>query len=424
MDNTAEILVEDKEKLLINNESITFKAKLAVIVAALGYFVDAFDLVLFNIIRVQSLLELGLTQAEILTKGAYIINMQMAGMLLGGFFWGILGDKIGRVKVLYGSIIIYSLATLINAFIYNVELYAWIRFIAGIGLAGEIGAGITLVSELLPKHIRGYGTTIVASTGIFGCVMAALFAEFFNWRTCYIIGGVMGLGLLFLRVVTHESPMFQKSKKNIAIKNGRLRDVFLHPKRLSRYLACVALGLPLYMCNIIFSTFAPEVGVALGISEPIEVSKIFLYSGIAMVIGDIASGILSQKIKSRKKILYIFSISLALILTSLLIYPPSTAFGYYVHMTIAWFFVGYWAVLLTTSAELFGTNIRATVATSIPNVIRATTIPLTMAFTFLVANTSPLNAVYIIFATVMFFTMLGLFGIRETYGRDLDFVEN
>jgi putative MFS transporter len=404
-------------------ELICIKGKLAVLVAALGYFVDIFDIIMFGIIRVASLKDLGLTQAEILTKGAYILNMQMAGMLLGGFIWGILGDKVGRVKVLYGSIIVYSLATLANAYVTDAESYAIIRFIAGIGLAGEIGAGITLVSELLPKEKRGYGTTIVASTGVFGAVAAALAGEYLDWKTCYILGGFMGLALLLLRVATHESGMFAKFSTDNTVKKGRLRDIFLNSSRCTRYFACVLMGVPMFFNNVILSVFAPEVARAIGIIEPISTAKIFFYGGIAIVLGDICSGLLSQKLKSRKKALNIFMFSLAIAIVYFFTFPPETANQYYIINSIAWFFVGLWAVLLTTASELFGTNIRATVTTSVPNMIRATTIPLTSAFTAIIAVSNAYYASMILAVISLSLGFLGVFLIRETYGKDLDFVE-
>src|SRR6187402_2881858 len=182
-----------------------------VIVAALGYFVDIYDLLLFGIVRKASLTDLGIIGDANRDAGEFLISMQMYGMLLGGIFWGILGDKKGRLSVLFGSIITYSIANIANGMVHSVEAYAFWRLIAGVGLAGELGAGITLVAETLPKNKRGYGTMIVASVGLTGAVVANLVYQIFgDWRLCYYAGGVLGLLLLFLRVSVRESGLYKQ----------------------------------------------------------------------------------------------------------------------------------------------------------------------------------------------------------------------
>src|SRR6185312_6239212 len=173
---------------------------LAVIVGALGYFVDIYDLLLFNIIRLPSLRSLGLTADEADKRGLTILSIQMGGLLIGGIIWGILGDKKGRLRVLFASIILYSLGSIANGMVHTVTQYEVARFITGLGLAGELGAGITLVSELMPKEKRGISTAWVAGIGLTGAVFAFLIKYWFvgadgaGWRTCYYIGG--GLGFL------------------------------------------------------------------------------------------------------------------------------------------------------------------------------------------------------------------------------------
>ncbi|NCW12433.1 MAG: MFS transporter, partial [Chitinophagia bacterium] len=186
---------------------------LPVFVAALGYFVDVYDLLLFTIVRQPSVLSIGSTMETIIVDSAHIINWQMSGLLIGGILWGVLGDKKGRLKVLFGSILLYSLANILTSFVQNVDQYAYCRFIGGIGLAGELGAGITLVSEMLPNNKRGIGTSMVAGIGLFGAVFAYFTFKFTNdWRLCYQIGGVLGFFLLILRVRVAESFMFESAK--------------------------------------------------------------------------------------------------------------------------------------------------------------------------------------------------------------------
>ena len=164
---------------------------LAVLVAALGYFVDIYDLILFGAVRGPSLQALGFSPADVQDKGILLLQLQMGGMLVGGILWGIIGDRRGRLSVLFGSIILYSIANLVNGTVDTLTGYAICRVIAGIGLAGELGAGITLVSELMDKERRGLGTTIVAATGILGGVVAGIVGgavpgiPAVDWRTAY-----------------------------------------------------------------------------------------------------------------------------------------------------------------------------------------------------------------------------------------------
>src|SRR5918994_2783616 len=203
---------------------------LSILVAALGYFVDIYDLILFSIVRVKSLISIGVPKEDLLQTGALLLNMQMGGMLLGGLLWGILGDRRGRLSVLFGSIFLYSAANIANAFVDSVGAYAVLRLIAGIGLAGELGAGITLVSEVMSRESRGYGTTIVAAVGITGAVVAALVGDFFDWRTAYIVGGIMGIALLVLRIGVYESGMFEQVKAS-SVSRGSYFKLFSSRER-------------------------------------------------------------------------------------------------------------------------------------------------------------------------------------------------
>lgn len=277
-----------------------------VLVAALGYFVDIYDLILFSIVRVASLKSLGVPDVQMLDTGVLLLNMQMGGMLVGGILWGILGDKRGRISVLFGSIFLYSLANILNGFVTNVEMYAVLRFIAGVGLAGELGAGITLVSEVMPKTKRGYGTMVVASIGVMGAVAAALIVELTEWRTSYFIGGGMGIAILILRFGVYESGMYNSIKEASHVGKGEFIKLFTDKGRFLKYLYCILIGLPLWFVVGILITFSPEFGKAFGITEPISAGKAVMFCYIGLVFGDIFSGTLSQVLNPVKKF-YIFS---------------------------------------------------------------------------------------------------------------------
>jgi len=278
----------------------------AVIVAALGYFVDVFDIWLFANFRIKSLSELGLSGDALITEGAFVLNCQQAGLLVGGFVWGILGDKFGRMRALFGSILLYSLANIANAFVHDITSYAALRFIAGFGLAGEIGTGVTLVSELMSKEKRGYGVTIVATVGVAGAIAAAFVGKFMDWRSAFILGGVMGLSLLFLRVLVHESGMFHETKERTDIKRGSLLMLINSRSRFVRFVSCCMLGIPVWVVFGLYGVFAPEIATALGIAGTVDVSSSLLWASIGITAGDLISGLLSQWMKSRKKPIGLF----------------------------------------------------------------------------------------------------------------------
>ena len=276
-----------------------------ILVAALGYFVDIYDLILFSIVRVPSLTALGLSGDALLESGVLLLNMQMAGMLVGGIAWGVMGDRRGRLSVLFGSIVLYSIANIANAFVHDVSTYAALRFIAGVGLAGELGAGITLVSEILPKEVRGYGTTIVASVGVMGAVVAVLVGDAFDWRIAYIVGGVMGLALLVLRIGVFESGLFEGVKQT-TVARGNFFALFANPARTRRYLSAVLVGLPIWYVIGILITFAPELGAAVGVTPAPRAARAVLFAYLGLTVGDLASGLISQWMRSRKRALGLF----------------------------------------------------------------------------------------------------------------------
>jgi MFS family permease len=392
-----------------------------VIIAALGYFVDIYDLLLFGIVRKPSLIALGYTNpADLLSKGEYLMSVQMYGLLLGGILWGTLGDKKGRLSVLFGSILMYSLANIANAFVTTIDQYAMVRFVAGIGLAGELGAGITLVAEILPKEIRGYGTSLVASLGLLGAVLANVVADKFDWKVAYIIGGVLGLCLLVMRVSIFESGMFNAAKES-KVSRGNFLYLFGNWKRLSKYLRCIFLGLPTWFVIGILITFSPEFAEAMGI-EGIKAGSAIMYCYIGLSMGDLSSGMLSQWFQSRKKVVLLF---LVMTISSLFLYlyVVNSILMFYAVCFLLGLSIGYWALFVTIGAEQFGTNLRSTVATTVPNFIRGTVPTLLYLFNTSKVQFGIINGSLVLGLVCVAIALYALLGIEETFGKDLDFNE-
>jgi predicted MFS family arabinose efflux permease len=396
---------------------------LPVIVASLGYFVDVYDLLLFNIVRVPSLRDLGLTEEQISGIGANIYNWQQAGLLIGGFMWGILGDKLGRRSVLFGSILMYSLANIACGFTNSIEVYAFLRFIAGLGLAGELGAGITLIAEILPKELRGYGASVVASVGLAGAIAAFFAVKLTDWRTAYFIGGGMGLLLLVLRVNVLESIVFNKSLEKRGARPVPWWTIFTSWSRLVRYIRCMGIGLPTYMIIGIYSTFGNEFAKALGIPGDIQASSCVLYTYIGIVTGDFFSGILSQWLRSRRKAILLMMSMTAVGVIWLLYGGIGSATTLYICYAWLGFSIGYIAMFLTTTAEQFGTNLRATVTTSVANNVRATVLLTLPLFQLLKPGWGVLNAGAMVGVTCFSLALLSLWKMEETYGKELDYEE-
>jgi len=393
-----------------------------VIIAALGYFVDIYDLLLFSIVRIPSLKALGLTGDQLLKQGIFLINVQMAGLLAGGILWGILGDKKGRLSVLFGSILLYSIANLANGFVTDVTQYAVLRFIAGVGLAGELGAGVTLVAEILPKQIRGYGTTLVASVGLFGAVLAYFVAAYTDWQVAYWIGGGLGLSLLLLRYSVAESGMFA-AVKHKAVERGNILKLFSNARLFFNYLRCIFIGLPIWFVIGILVTFSPEFGTSLGLDVPVEAGKAVMFCYIGLSLGDLSSGVISQALKSRKKVVLLFIFFTTLSMTCYLLqgkFPLSLFYGSCVFLG---FSIGYWALFVTIAAEQFGTNIRATVATTVPNFVRGTVVPLTMIFEWLRTGHTMVASAALVGGGTIIIALLALWKMKETFGKELDFVD-
>jgi MFS family permease len=412
-------------------------ATLAVIVAALGYFVDIYDLILFTMVRKPSLLGLGYCAgldiksdacaAILKDNGVYLINMQMTGMLLGGIAWGVLGDKRGRLSVLFGSITLYSIANIANGTVHSLDSYAAWRLVAGFGLAGELGAGVTLVSELMGKEHRGLGTTIVAAVGVLGGLLAGLIGGAFgvphpDWRIAYYFGGGLGLVLLVLRIGVVESGMFHATV-NARVSRGAFWRLFTNRKRFIRYVGIILVGIPVWYVIGIPITFSDSIGLELGLHDPPvpATAAFFCYAGCSL--GGVLSGLLSQRLRSRRKALAIFLVAVVVVMALYFTIGGMSLTMFYVLCAAAGATTGYWAVMVTTAAELFGTNLRATVATTTPNFVRGAVPLLTSTWLMLGGHVSLSNAAIVVGAGTMGLAALGLTAVNETFGVDLDFTE-
>lgn len=395
----------------------------AILVASLGYFVDIYDLLLFSIVRVTSLQSLGYTGQELTNSGIFLLNVQMIGLLVGGVIWGVLADKKGRLYVLFGSIFIYSVANIANGFVQSIEGYAVWRFIAGFGLAGELGAGITLVAELMPKEKRGYATTIIASVGVSGAVVGYFIAQHFDWRTCFFIGGGLGLSLLLLRIGVAESGMYDKTKE-YAVSRGNFFALF-DRTRFLKYMRCIIIGLPLWFVVGILITLSPEFGKALNVKGDVNAGAAVACCYSGLVIGDILSGLLSQYLKSRIKVIYIY---LFLSMVSISIYflsHDSSLFNFYLICFVLGLSVGYWVIFMTIATEQFGTNLRATVTTTVPNFVRGAVVPMSLLFQYLIGvfDGSLIGSGIVVALICLALAFWALRYMQETFTKDLDYLE-
>jgi MFS family permease len=393
-----------------------------VIIGALGYFVDIYDLLLFGIIRVPSLRSMGLNDAAIAKEGLFILNIQMIGLLLGGILWGVLADKKGRLKILFASIILYSIGNICNGFVQTVNQYALVRFITGIGLAGELGAGITLVSELLPQNKRGIGTSLVAGLGLTGAVFAFFIKENFPWRTCYLIGGGLGFLLLLLRVGVLESGMF-RSVQQASVKKGNFFMLFTNTERFRKYMLAILIGLPTWYVIGILISFSKEFAVKMHVQGVIDPGKSIMFAYVGISIGDVLIGFVSQWFKSRKKALYLFYTITAIAVVWFFNLEGCSAGAMYLRCALMGFGTGFWAIFVTMAAEQFGTNIRATVATTVPNMVRGSLVLVSLVFTFLQSSLSYITSGWITGILVMIIAVMALYFTKETFYKDLNYIE-
>jgi MFS transporter, putative metabolite:H+ symporter len=400
------------------------KEYIIVLVAALGYFVDAYDLILFVVIRKSSLIDLGI-ETELISKiGLSLFNVQMVGTLVGGVFFGIMGDKRGRLSVLFGSILVYSIANILNAGVSSLWQYYVLRFIAGFGLAGELGAGITLVSEVMPQKYRGYGTAIVAASGAFGAFTAGLLGDFFYWRWAFLIGGCMGLLLLLLRMNTFESGIYKNAQK-MGVKSGDFMSLFLNRNKFRRYFSSILISLPVFFVITILMQLAPEIATSLNISKDVKAGTAVMFVYLGLTLGDLSSGLVSQWIKNRKiTIRYFLFLGLILVFWHLNLGEVSLI-TLHISYILLGFGAGYWVNLITLAAEQFGTNLRATVATTLPNFARGAVIPISFMYQFLNEglNLAVLSSALFTGLFCYLLAFIATFFIEDTFNNNLDFTE-
>ncbi len=416
--------MDEQQHLTTETSSSTWRQifSIPVIVAALGYFVDIYDLILFSIVRVPSLKSLGLQGQALIDQGVYLLNMQMVGMLVGGILWGVLGDRKGRLKILFGSIFLYSVANIANGMVSSLGGYALLRFIAGVGLAGELGAGITLVAEVLPKEIRGYGTMIVASVGVSGAIVANFVASHFDWRIAFYIGGVLGLMLLILRVSVSESGMFREMEQQ-QVRKGNFLSLFTSWPNFAKYLKSILIGVPTWFVVGILITFSPEFAKVLKITGPVSAGNAVMFCYLGLVFGDFASGILSQLLRSRRQVVLLFLFLQAIGIVVYFLQDGVTPAIFYAVCTLLGFASGFWAIFVTIAAEQFGTNLRATVATTVPNFVRGMVVPITLLFQYVRQPLGIIGGSVLVGSITMVVALYALYHLEETFGKDLDYFE-
>src|SRR6476660_5108780 len=418
MKDPSAIAITDSSSLTTRQQLL----RLPVLVAALGYLVDMYDLFLFSIVRVPSLRSLNFSGDSILKNGIMLLNLQMAGLLIGGIVWGIIGDKKGRLSVLFGSILIYSIANIANGFAANINQYAVLRFVAGFGLAGELGAGITLVTEILPKRIRGYGTTLVATMGVLGALLAYVVSYLFDLRASYITGGNLGLLLMITRVRVFESGILLKLKE-ANIKRGDVRMLFNTKTRFIKYISSIVIGMPIWFVTGILITFSPEFGQAMGLDQPVDAGKAVLFTFAAQVAGNIISGSFSQYLQNRKKVILSFMLLSFVFVLIYLLAPFKHTTLFYLLCACLGFSSGYWTLFITVAAELFGSNLRATVATTVPNFVRGTVIPLTALFVLMKKSFGTIKAALDVCVLAYALAIIALLYLEETFKKDVNYIE-
>ncbi|WP_188771329.1 MFS transporter [Emticicia aquatilis] len=396
---------------------------LAIIASALGFFVDLYDIMILSVVRKPSLLAMGVAEADLLSKGVWLINIQMAGMLIGGFIWGIIGDKMGRLSVLFGSIILYSTATFANAYAPNFEIYLLLRFLAGIGLAGELGAAITLVTEQMPQKFRGIGPAIIGGCGMLGAIFGAYIGGKYSWQFTYQLGGGLGFVLLILRLGVLESGLFNEMKGKTS-NRGDLRLLFKNKDYIKKYISICVLGFPVWYVNGVVMTFTPEIAKAWGMTQAPTVSEVVIYYFLGLTFGDLTGGFVSQYFQSRKKAIRLYLSLYALAAIVFFVVGNQSALIYKGLILFLGFCVGYSIVLLTLAAEQYGTNIRATVTTSSLNILRATVIPQTLLFEFLNPYIGTVNSAMVVGVVAILLAFWGLNNLEETFHKDLNYTES
>ncbi|HMU12990.1 MAG: MFS transporter [Bacteroidetes bacterium] len=406
-----------------------------VIVASLGYFVDIYDLVLFNVVKKESLEAIGLAGDTLARFDTSLFNWQMGGMLLGGLLWGILGDKRGRVQVLFGSILLYSVANIANAFVTGTAAYSFCRLIAGIGLAGELGAGITLVVESMGRTQRGWGTMIIVTVGALGAVAAsfvgkegaaiadALGLPLQGWQMAYVVGGALGLVLLVLRAGAFESGLFAQVHARTDVTKGDFLALFRTRAIALRYLACIAIGLPVWFAVGVLINKSHVIGPAIGVRGVVHTGTSVMWGYIGLSVGDLFSGLLSQWMRSRRKVILLYLAFQTLCVLVLFFQGPMSLEHFYFMCLMIGISTGFWALFVTVASEQFGTNLRSTVTSTVPNFVRGAVIPITLSYVALRGPWGETAAVLITGGVCIGLSLIATLHVRETFEDDMDFLE-
>ncbi len=322
----------------------------------------------------------------------------------------------------------YSLANIACGFLpyfpekHLVYQYAALRFIAGIGLAGELGAGITLVSESLPKNLRAIGTSVVAGFGLMGAVVAQLTVELAGgWNISYIIGGILGILLLFLRISVSESGIYKNIEQQ-SVSKGNFLSFFTNKDRFIRYLKCIAIGLPTWYCigilAVLANQFAPELGI-----KDLSPGKAIMWAYIGISAGDLASGFISHLLKSRKMAIFYMLIFTIIGVAIMLFGNTDTETKYYIFCVWLGLGTGYWAMFVTLAAEQFGTNIRNTATTTVPNMVRGLLPVMILAFDFFKNDFTVIISAALVGLIVFGLAFYSSLTISETHNKDLEFTE-
>lgn len=415
----------------MSGKTVKSPFNLVVLVAGMGYFVDIYDLQLFNVVSKVSLRGIGITDPEVIDRYDYLLFLwQMGGMLAGGLLWGILGDLKGRKSILFGSILLYSIANIANAFVVNLDQYVIVRFFAGLGLAGELGAAITLVSEIMHREHRGYGTMLIVTMGALGAVAAGVISNIQvslfgldQWQIAYIVGGVLGLLLLLLRMGTFESGMFDDMKAAKGIQRGNFLMLFNRRDRLVKYIACILIGLPVWYCIGILIKFSEKFAALNNVQGEVRVGTVIIFTYIGLSVGDLVSGILSQYFRSRKKVVLGYLLA-TIVLGLVYIHAQGlSSTSFYILTFLIGCATGYWALFVSIATEQFGTNIRATVASTVPNFVRGAVIPITLSFKSIEASNGAVNSALIVGAVSLGLAIIATLRVDETFSKDLDYYE-
>lgn len=415
----------------MSGKTVKSPFNLVVLVAGMGYFVDIYDLQLFNVVSKVSLRGIGITDPEVIERYDYLLFLwQMGGMLAGGLLWGILGDLKGRKSILFGSILLYSIANIANAFVVNLDQYVIVRFFAGLGLAGELGAAITLVSEIMHREHRGYGTMLIVTMGALGAVAAGVISNIQvslfgldQWQIAYIVGGVLGLLLLLLRMGTFESGMFDDMKAAKGIQRGNFLMLFNRRDRLVKYIACILIGLPVWYCIGILIKFSEKFAALNNVQGEVRVGTVIIFTYIGLSVGDLVSGILSQYFRSRKKVVLGYLLA-TIVLGLVYIHAQGlSSTSFYILTFLIGCATGYWALFVSIATEQFGTNIRATVASTVPNFVRGAVIPITLSFKSIEASNGAVNSALIVGAVSLGLAIIATLRVDETFSKDLDYYE-